>query len=158
MPWSVAHTHPNAAGVACRNLERQGFPFYDPKVKERIKLKRGLVWRTVQLFSNYIFVDTLDHWRAVCSTRGISQLLMADGKPAVIADSLIDAWKAQENSEGLITFNESKFKFGDAVQVKSGPLAFQAGTFDGMSSRDRVFVLLASLGRLEVAEDNLIAV
>lgn len=162
MFWAVAQTHPNAAGIACVNLHRQGFTYYNPLLKERYKSKRGLTYRTVQFFSNYIFVQIENQWRAVKSTKGILQLLTVENeKPAVVRDEFIADLKARENHEGLIVLGTSKFKTGNAVQIKSGPFAFQVGVFDGMSTRDRVFVLLSVLGtkrRVELLEDNLVAV
>lgn len=162
MPWTVAQTHPNAAGVACANLHRQGFEYYNPMIKERVKLKHGVAWRSAQMFSNYLFVQIVDQWRALKLTNGISQLLMLEHeKPALIQDEYIISLRAKEGKDGLIVLNKSKFNKSNAVQVKSGPFAYQVGMFDGMSSRDRVFVLLSMLGtkrRVEIAEDNLVAV
>lgn len=144
------------------NLQRQGFSFYNPLMKERVKLKRGIGWRTVQLFSNYLFVEIIDQWRSVKSTRGISQLLMSEKEiPAVVSESYITWLRTFADDDGLITFNQSKFKRGDEVQIKSGPFAYSICQFDGLSSRDRVFVLLSMLGtqrRIEMNEENLIAV
>lgn len=131
-------------------------------IKERVVLKVGVTWRKAQLFSNYIFVDILDQWRAVKSTVGISNVLMQESeKPAVMPIEFITGLKAQEGPDGLIRVNKSKFEKGDAVQIKSGPFAYEFAKFDGLSSRDRVYVLMSMLGterRFEVREDNLIAV
>lgn len=162
MSWSVAQTHPNAANIACVNLQRQGFSFYNPKIKERAVLKRGIIFRTTQMFSNYIFVDIIDQWRAVKSTKGILNLLMSESeKPGVLSDEFILSLKLKENSDGLIVLKQSKFEKGISVQVKSGPFAYAVCKFDGLSSHDRVFVMMSMLGtqrRVEMREDNLIAV
>lgn len=162
LPWSVAQTHPNAAAIACANLKRQGFSFYNPLIKERVKLKHGFTWRTAQMFSNYLFVEIVDQWRAVKSTIGISHVLMSESeKPGVMKDEFILGLKAKENSEGFIILGQSKFKQESKVQVKAGPFAYMTGKFDGLSSHDRVYVLLSMLGterRIEMREDNLIAV
>lgn len=161
MPWSVVQTKSNAAGIVCTNLTRQGFDYYNPKVKERIKLKQGLTWRTVQMFSNYVFVEIFDRWRAVKSTTGVCQLLMSESeKPAIVPDNFIATLKAREDKDGLIILNKSKFAMSQRVQIKSGPFAYESGLFDGARDRDRVFVLLSLLGskrRVEVQEDNLVA-
>lgn len=160
MFWAVAQTHPNAAGIACVNLTRQGFTHYNPKMKERIKGRAA--YRAVQLFSNYIFVAIENQWRAVRSTKGILDLLMLEHeKPAFVSDEYIAGLKAREDKDGLIVLKQSKFKHGEAVQVKHGAFAFQNGLFDCVSSHDRVFILLSMLGtqrRVELAEDNLVAV
>jgi transcriptional antiterminator RfaH len=163
LAWSVAQTQPNAARIACVNLQRQGFSFYNPLIKEKKICKKGFCgWRTVQLFSNYLFVEIIDQWRAVKSTRGILNLLMSeDEKPAVIEDSYITSLRARENKDGLIILGQSKFKNGNAVQIKAGPFAHAVGIFDGMGSRDRVYILLSMLGtkrRIEMSEGNLVAV
>lgn len=125
-------------------------------------LKHGISWRTVQMFSNYLFVEIFDQWRAVKSTLGISNVLMAESeKPGVMTDEFIAALKAKEGPDGLIVLNKSKFKQGSMVQVKSGPFAYSLGTFDGLSSNDRVFVMMSMLGttrRVEMREDNLLSI
>jgi transcriptional antiterminator RfaH len=109
-----------------------------------------------------LFVEIIDQWRAVKSTRGILNLLMSeDEKPAVIEDSYITSLRARENKDGLIILGQSKFKNGNAVQIKAGPFAHAVGIFDGMGSRDRVYILLSMLGtkrRIEMSEGNLVAV
>jgi len=131
-------------------------------ISERVKLKHGFTWRTVQMFSNYLFVEIVDQWRALKSTNGISQLLMLEHeKPAIIQDEYIAKLRSQENKDGVIVLGKSKFKKYDSVQIKSGPFAYDVGVFDGLSSHDRVFVLLSFLGtqrRVEMREDNLILV
>jgi transcription antitermination factor NusG len=158
--WAVAQTHPNAAGIACVNLKRQGFTHYNPLMKERIKGRA--TFRSVQLFSNYIFVAIENQWRAVPSTKGILDLLMLEHeKPAFVSEDYITGLRAREDKDGLIVLGQSKFKHGSKVQVKAGPFAFQNGLFDGVSSHDRVFILLSMLGtqrRVELSEDNLVAV
>lgn len=162
MPWSVAQTHPNAAAIACLNLQRQGFSFYNPMVKERIKMKHGFTWRKAQMFSNYLFVEIIDQWRAVKSTIGISSVLMSESeKPGVMPVEFISYLKSQEGPDGLIVLKKSKFEKNCKVQVKSGPFAYQIGEFAGLSSHDRAYVLMTLLGtqrRIEMREDNLIAV
>lgn len=162
LAWSVAQTHPNAGNIACVHLQRQGFSYYNPKIQERVKLKNGYGHRIAQMFSNYLFIDIADEWRAVKSTIGISHVLMQESeKPAVLKDEFITSLKAQENQDGLIVLGQSKFKKDGAVQIKSGPFAYAIGKFDGLSSRDRVYVLLSMFGterRFEMREDNLIAI
>lgn len=160
MSWTVAQTHPNAAGIACVNLQRQGFSYYNPVMLERVKGK--ITFRKVQLFSNYLFVEIFDQWRSLKSTRGILNILTVEQeKPAIINEEYIAGIRAREDKDGFVVLSQSKFKHGSSVQVKSGPFAFQTGLFDGMSSHDRVYILLSMLGtqrRIEIREDNLVAV
>lgn len=161
MAWSVVQSHPNASNIACAHLRRQGFTYYNPRYNERVKLKRGgISWRRTQLFSNYFFVCIADQWRAIKSTTGIANLLMAESeKPASIDDSFIDMLRSKEDpTTGLIILGKSKFNSGDVVQVKSGPFAFERGLFDCKRDDDRVYILLSMLGtqrRVEMLEDNL---
>jgi transcription antitermination factor NusG len=143
------------------NLQRQGFLYYNPKIQERVKLKHGYGQRIAQMFANYLFIDIADEWRAVKSTIGISHLLMQESeKPGVLKDEFITTLKAQENQDGFIILKKSKFIKHEPVHIKSGPFAYAVGCVDGMSSQDRVYVLLSFLGaqrRVEMREDNLIA-
>lgn len=81
--------------------------------------------------------------------------------PAFVREDYISGLKAREDKDGLVVLKQSKFKQGEAVQVKHGAFAFQNGLFDCVSSHDRVFILLSMLGtqrRVELSEDNLVAV
>ena len=129
-------------------------------MQERVRGKN--LFRKVQLFSNYIFVEIFDQWRALKSTKGISSLLMLEHeRPAIINADYLAEIKAREDKNGFVVLSKSKFEMGSSVQVKSGPFAYQVGLFDGMSSHQRVFILLSMLGtqrRVEILEDNLVAV
>ena len=162
MPWSVVQTRNNAAGIVTKNLQRQGFGYYNPMTGRR-RVHRGQVMlRRVQLFPNYLFVLVENRWRAMCSTFGVAQLLMAEPeRPAVIADNYIEELKAMEDQETeLVMLGSKNFALGQKVEVKSGPFALCVGLYDGQSDHDRVYVLLNLLGaqrRVQLDRRNLIA-
>lgn len=82
-------------------------------------------------------------------------------KPAIVREEYLADIRAREDKNGFVVLSQSKFKRGSSVQIKSGPFAYQVGVFDGMSSHERVYILLSMLGtqrRIEILEDNLVAV
>lgn len=153
-------THPFAARKAAVNLKRQAFEYYNPICDVRVKTARGTVVRQAQLFQDYMFVFVVDRWRALKSTLGVSQLLMADADtPATVSQEVIDNLRAREEN-GIFVIGKSRFRDGQQLLVQEGPFAWESVIFDGQSSRDRVFVLLSILGtqrRVEMPEDNLVA-
>lgn len=159
MPYAVVQTHPNAANVVVRNLRRQEFEYYDPRIEVRVKPKRARpVVKRVQLFPDYLFVKIVDRWRALKSTTGVRELLMNDPEtPALLPEVEIARLRAMENDAGCVVLRKPKFEIGDKVRVNAGPFEFAEGLYEGQRGNERVAVLLGSLGRVVVAEDKLVA-
>jgi transcription antitermination factor NusG len=149
--WAVIRTHSNLAKTVERNLGRQGFDFYNPKILR----KNSTI---VQLFMGYMFVQARDRWHALRTTFGVFGVLMSNKDvPARVSDEVIKSLRAKE-ANGIVMLNKSRFALGQQVQIKSGPMAYEVGLFDGQRDRDRVYILLNMLGcecRATVYEDNL---
>jgi len=159
--WSVAQVHPPCLAQAERNLKRQGFEFYNPIYLKRVKNRGHLIWRKLPLFPGYLFVRIYDQWRALLSTYGVSGLLLSAGLPATLPHTVVDAIRAREDETGCVQLGKMKFRVGEAVQIKKGPLCYEVGICEGQRDHDRVRVLLNLLGRtclVEISEENLVAV
>lgn len=163
MPYAVIQTHPHAANVAVRNLRRQDFEYYDPRIEVRCSARRARAMVTrVQLFPDYLFVKIVDRWRALKSTYGVRCVLECErNKPALLSDVEIERLRMLEDFEtGCIVLNKPKFEVGEKVQIEAGPFALASGLYDGQKDRERVFVLLNILGakrRVEINERDLVA-
>jgi len=159
--WSVLQTYPNASARVCNNLSRQQFEFYNPHFTTRVKVRGETVSRSAQLFQDYIFVFVVDRWRALKSTFGVLEVLMAGETPAVVPARAIAKLKASEDDDGVVVLGKSGFELGQRVQIRRGVFALEFGLYDGQPARERARVLLNLLGAkrpVTLDEDNLIAV
>jgi hypothetical protein len=77
-------------------------------------------------------------------------LLGADGRPAKVADGIIDALKAREDAGGFITLPKQQvrpeFEKGDRIKVIRGPLQALDGLYEGQSNGARVLILMSLFG------------
>jgi transcriptional antiterminator RfaH len=103
------------------------------------------------LFPRYLFVRmdiAAQRWRSVCSTFGVSRLVLAGSFPEPVPSRVLNALRAREDASGYVTLDRRpKFAAGDKVRVLTGVFADSLGLFDGMADRDRVAILLDLLGR-----------
>ena len=159
MPWIVAVTKPNHQAVAEVNLSRQGYEPYCPRCLETIGAKKV----KKPLFGPYIFVHYANRWLSLRGTRGIRHVLMNMDGPQLLRDAEIDKLRSMEQ-DGLVTLPTSSpdptFTPGEAVRATDGNLVGFHLIYDGMSVRDRCFVLTEMLGRkvrVQVNQASLVA-
>jgi transcription antitermination factor NusG len=147
--WVVVLTKPNCENIAVANLTQQGFSCYAPRYKQLRPDKTVII---KPLFPRYIFTLISDKWYCIRGTRGVSYLLMGDTGPCQVPISIIEKIKSREDSEGFIMLEQKligspTFKKGDKVKVTEGPLLDKLLIYDGVTSNDRVRVLISMLGR-----------
>lgn len=149
--WIVAHCHANAETKAEAHLKRQGFEIYLPKIKTTRRHARRVETVVRPLFPRYLFIEFNEnstHWRPICSTVGVSQLLTAGERPLVVPAWVIEQLRQREDKNGLFSGARGKpFEKGDPIKITSGPLAEHAGIFDHLNDSQRVAVLLEIMGR-----------
>ena len=149
--WFVVHTQPLKETVAQQHLAEQGFEAYLPRYKKTRRHARKVDEVLAPLFPRYLFIGIdleVDQWRSVLGTRGVSYLLMTDGKPAVVPSRIIEALKNQETNEGLVPLNSmALFTKGDKIRVLEGAFKEYVAVFEKMDDKQRVQLLLNCLGR-----------
>lgn len=143
MHWILAVTKVNQEALAANNLKRQGYEPYWPRCKE-IKLTKTFIR---PLFPRYMFVGVDQYWHSIRGTRGVSHIVTNGDGPQQVPDRIIKELKSREH-HGLVNL-ESPERFGKGTPVKAteGPLVGLPLWYDGMSARERCFVLLDILGR-----------
>ena len=118
MLWYLVHTKPRQEKCALENLQRQGFQCYLPTLLSE-KLRQGVLTVVDEpLFPRYLFIrlgqgDSAPSWAPIRSTKGVSRLVSFGVEPAKVADSLVEALRAQE--ESVQAEPERLFKPGDHV-------------------------------------------
>jgi transcriptional antiterminator RfaH len=150
--WAVVHTHPQAERWATSNITRLGYrtflPLYAVLVRDPVLHTRT---RTAMrpLFPRYLFVHLEDGtpWVPIRYAPGVSDLLMADGKPAHAPEAAISALEATVASRRTLMAPGPVWAAGDASRVVLGP-------FQGMDAvviaagRKTARIALVMLGAL----------
>ena len=149
--WYVLQTQPNKELRAQRNLDQQGFTTYLPRyLRPRTHARRTeMVARP--LFPRYMFVAldlAHDRWRAVRSTFGVTQLIVAGEDPVAIADDVVEEIRAREDENGFVSLGlPAGLGVGSRVRLIDGIFAEAQGILERFADGRRVSILLQLLGR-----------
>jgi transcriptional antiterminator RfaH len=144
--WYALYTKPNKEHHVRTFLESRGFETYLPTLQVRKNGKR----KTQPFFACYLFVrmDPDDALPGVRWTPGLRRIVGFGGEPAAVPDDAISLiqWRVAEMGE--LDYSACRFKAGDQVVIKGGPLKYFEAVFDrALSNRDRAMILVEMLGR-----------
>jgi len=149
--WYLVQSHPNGEHKAVGHLNRQGFVTYLPRYLKRRRHARRIEMVAAPLFPRYLFVAidmTLQRWRSIYSTLGVSQLVCAGDRPISVPDEVVAALKRREDASGCIKLEPRvRFRAGDNVRVLNGAFSDCLGLYEGMPAGERVSILLDLFGR-----------
>jgi transcriptional antiterminator RfaH len=149
--WYVVQAQPNSEQKAVLHLGRQGFATYLPRYLKRRQHARCVEIVPAPLFPRYLFVGidlTIQRWRSIFSTVGVSRLVCNGDLPTAISDQVIEDLKAREDSGGFVRLDpRPAFRFGDKIRLLDGAFADSLGLYEGMRDNERVAILLDLLGR-----------
>jgi transcriptional antiterminator RfaH len=155
--WLVAQIKPKSHDLAFRNLERQGFKTFMPKIKVSTKKGNKFINKEVFVFPGYVFigVDLQDtYWTKINSTYGVSKVLAFNNKPSEIPIDLIVALKNRFEDNINPVINEN-LKKGDTVKFNNGPFVDLVGNIESIDPKKRIYVLLEVMGGRRKLEINL---
>jgi transcriptional antiterminator RfaH len=153
--WYVLQTKPKQESRAAMNLRRWQIETLAPRVQETQYSRTGrLCVRLAPLFPNYLFARfEPERIQKVRLTRGVHRIVGLGEYATPIDDSVIDLIRNRIGEDGMI--RQRELQPGEAVEIVHGPLKSFVGVFErGVSSRDRVLILINSLGsraRVEIA-------
>lgn len=149
--WFVVHTQALKETLAQQHLKDQNFEVYLPCYKKIRRHARKIDEVSAPLFPRYLFIAIdleTDQWRSVLGTRGVSCLLMINGRPAVIPTAIIQSLKEQETNDGFVPIQSiASFEKGDRVRIMDGAFKEYVAIFEKMDDKQRVQLLLDCLGR-----------
>jgi len=152
--WSVVQTYAMREAVVAKNLLREGFDSYLPRIRE---LGRDGRARNVPLFPGYLFVQIERLWYPILSTVGVIRILRIGDEPAKLDERVVTKLVGQE-VKGIVRLPKPRgLQIGDQVRVLRGTFKDHVGIFDGMRGHQRSLVLLGLLGahvRVEIASED----
>lgn len=142
MAWYALQHKPAQGDRALEHLQNQEITCFYPKITVE-KIKAGKRTRKLEpLFPGYLFVNleqTDPMWSKLRSTRGVIRVVGFAGKPAAIADDVIDHVK-----ESLHTVAEQGgIKAGQAVELTEGPFQGLNAIFQAYDGEERAIVLIS---------------
>ncbi|NIJ19288.1 transcriptional antiterminator RfaH [Sphingomonas naasensis] len=146
--WYLVQTKPSRGLLAERNLRRQGFGVFAPRIAAKRRARGGYEEGFRELFPGYLFVSAgaSARWRAIDSTLGVQRLVAfgSDG-PSRVSNELIELLKRRCDAGD--TVQPLPLKVGDAVKIVAGPFSEYVASVESMPSEKRIWVLLDLLGR-----------
>lgn len=161
--WLCVHTRPRrepAAEQYCR--VSLGLDTYYPRLKHLKTIRRVKRWVVGPLFPRYFFcrLNLSQSFRAVQYAPQVIGVVGFGGKPTVVDETIIEQLKQWAGDAVDVVTVRPGFQPGDLVEIADGPLrGLQAVVLQEMSDRDRVAVLLSTLGcqaRLIVSRSQLV--
>lgn len=149
--WYLIHTKPAGEREAQRQLERQDYRTYLPRLIQTVR-RRGLSRvRISPLFPRYLFLH-LDEGRQslapVHSTFGVAGIVRFGVRFATVSDAIVRQLREREDPQtGLHNLKPPRLRPGSLVRVTEGVFAGLEGVFEREEGAERVVVLLTLLGQ-----------
>jgi transcriptional antiterminator RfaH len=148
MPWYAVSTKPHQEKQAELHITQCGIECFLPLLKQSKIIRRTRKTVIGPLFPGYLFArfDRDKHCRAVNYATGVRKIVEFGSGPVELDATMIDAIKEKLNN-GYVTLHSERFKMGQIVHIKGGPLAgLEAVFMREMTDRNRVLLLLNTLG------------
>ena len=155
--WACAQIEANRERLALHCLGLHGYQTYLPHIRtKRVVPASRTIARTTALFPGYAFVLIELQWHTARWAPGVIRLMLDGERPARVPEAVIAELKGRERNGGLVELPPPPtFRPGDRVQITRGVFAGQFGLYAGMRPHQRVAVLLAVLGRIELPKDDI---
>lgn len=155
--WYVVRTKPHNETRAHRNLSQMGIETLCPMLFERHVSRHGeAASRIAPLFPGYIFgwFSVVEQWHSVRFTRGVRDVLCADGRPVPLDDEIIRIVESRVAPDGLVRTADIPHR-GDPVVIRGGPFNGLMGILASPTTREARRTVLLTLvdwsARVEVA-------
>ena len=146
--WFVVQIKPNSYALAKRNLERQGFKIFIPKMTILNRKNNMFITKDVYVFPGYIFVSfnpSFTPWVRINSTYGVSKILLFNKRPAEVALEVIAALKNRYDLNFSLLKNK-KIRKGDSIKFLSGPFVDLIARVESVEENHRIWALFEYMG------------
>jgi len=144
--WHVLYTCPHMEKKISKDLEYFSIPNYLPltKVQRQWSDRKKIV--ELPLFPNYVFVQLpVKSLYTALQIPGVVKYVSFDGKPAVVAASVIANMQQMVASGKEVMAEDRMFARGERVQVLNGPLEGITGVVKEVRGKQRLFLQLETL-------------
>ena len=148
MHWYAVSTKPHQERQAELHIKECGIECFLPLLKTSKIIRRTRKTVINPLSPGYLFAqfELERHYRAVSYATGVRKVVEFGAGPVELDVIIIDAIKERPN-DGYVTPQSERFKMGQIVHIKDGPLTgFEAVFMREMTDRNRVLLLLNTLG------------
>lgn len=146
--WYVVHTKPNNERRVDHNLRGMTVETLCPLLHEEYVTPGGMPKSRVKpLFPGYIFgrFNVVEHWHRVRFTRGVREVLSAEGRPLPLDDEIVRIVASRMDPDGLVRIG-TPFRPGERVMIRGGPFQDLIGIFEeSTNDQARLTVLLTAV-------------
>jgi transcriptional antiterminator RfaH len=159
--WVCAQLQRYRESFALECLQRSGYEFFYPRIRERRIVRGRRIMATPPLFPGYCFLRIVLGWHRARWTPGVCGLIKSGtDEPAHVPDAVIEDIRKRERN-GFVMLPRRELAPGARVRVTRGPFTGQLALYAGMAPHERVVILLALFGgaqRVQLPADDIAAV
>jgi transcriptional antiterminator RfaH len=150
--WYLIYTKPSSEALAFKNLTRQRYQVYLPRIVRTVRRADRRRDQVGPLFPRYLFLGLNQGEQAlapVTSTIGVTGIVRFGSQYTVVPDQVVRDLQARADPlTGLHRLNlGARLRCGDAVRITRGPFGGLDGVLERESGAERVVVLLRLLGQ-----------
>ena len=148
MKWMVVQTKSNCENKASKNLMRQGFSVFFPKIKKNVSRFNKFYSTIKPLFPGYIFVSIIENksWTPIESTYGVFKILKMRNYLYHLPPEVFENIKMRCDNNGLVD-NYQKYARGESVKYfKNDKIALDA-IFEEEIDEKRSFIFINFLNQ-----------
>lgn len=150
--WYLVHTKPLGEVIAEKNLERQGYEVYFPRVLQTVRRRQGWREEIGPLFPRYLFLhldEGSQSLNPVHSTLGVTNVVRFGPRYAIVPGEIVAGLRAHADPTSSLyrLGDQSAFSRGECVTITAGPFEGLAGIFERGEGCERVLILLDLLGQ-----------
>jgi transcriptional antiterminator RfaH len=150
--WYLIYTKPSGEALALKNLARQHYQAYLPRILRTVRRAGRRYERVVALFPRYMFLRLNEGQQALApvgSTVGVAGIVRFGSRYTIVPDEVIHDLQARADpATGLHRLSiGAQPTRGDPVRISRGPFDGLEGVFERAAGADRVIVLLRLLGQ-----------
>jgi transcriptional antiterminator RfaH len=147
--WYILNTKLHCEFQVINYLINKNIKNFMPKLLVTRRHARKIEKVLRPLFPGYVFINiNVDKsYREVNNIIGVKGILSSGNTPSCVSKTVINEIQSYTDCKGLVNkWEASNYKIGQEVKIKYGIFKGNIGSFCGMSSKDRVSILLAFLG------------
>jgi transcriptional antiterminator RfaH len=155
--WYVVRTKPHNEKRVHHNLGQMGVETLCPMLFEHYVSRGGEgASRIIPLFPGYIFgrFSAVQQWHSVRFTRGVREVLCAEGRPVPIDDEVVRIVESKVASDGLVR-PVDVIQPGERVVIRGGPFDGLIGILESPTHHETRLTVLLTLvnwsARVEIA-------